>query len=171
MAVSLSWTRHSSTSYSSCMSWIMYLSFGYHIVFRASILVLGQCCQFHSVLSLCSREVIQLIFVIILLSIHSMFSFLDPISYQHHSISIMITVLCRWWGIHQGPLAMGCFLSTSTHYSQSWLRNIPQYLGAFIHQWQVSSLSETSLHQWPSTESLYVVFDINSFTHTIWIVL
>jgi len=33
------------------------------------------------------------------------------------------------------------------------------------------SLSATGLHQWPSTEIFYVVFNINSCIHTTWIVL
>ena len=33
------------------------------------------------------------------------------------------------------------------------------------------SLPATSLHQWPSTERFYVVFNIDSCIHTTWIVL
>ena len=36
---------------------------------------------------------------------------------------ISISVLCRWWGIHQGPPLMGLFMSTSTHYPEARLRN------------------------------------------------
>ena len=174
MVVSLSWARHSSTLSSCLLGWVRYFSFGYHTIFRASILVLGQCCQLHSVSLVCSREVIQLISATILLSLHFMFAFTDLVPCQHHSdhsVSIMIPISCHWWGIHQGLPTIGHFLSTSTHHPGSWIRNTPWHLGACIHQWPVSSLSMIGLHQWTLNEIFCVVFGINSFIHTIQIIL
>jgi len=171
MAASLSWTRHSSTSSPWLLGWVIFLSLVDHSIFRASIQVLGQFYQLHSMSLLCLREVIQLMFLTILLSLHCMFSFLDRFLYQHHFVSIIIHVSCRLCGIHQGPPATGHFLLTSAHYPGSWLRNILWYLSTCIHQWKLSSLFETGLHQWNSTKIIFVVFEINSFIRTIWIVL
>jgi len=121
-ATSHSWTRHSSFSSLWLLGWLIYLSFGYHNIFRASISVLGECCQLHLVSPLHSREVIQLISVPILLSLHSMFSIPDPVLYLHYYVWVMIIVKCRWWGIHQGPPATVCFLLTLAHYWGSWLQ-------------------------------------------------
>jgi hypothetical protein len=35
-----------------------------------------------------------------------------------------MSILCRWWGIHQGPPLTSLFLSTSTHHSRIRLRNL-----------------------------------------------
>lgn len=107
MVVSFSWTQHSSTSSPWLVGWLIFLSFGYHTVFRDSILVFGQCCQLHSMSPVCSSEFIQLISTTILLSLHFMFSFLDLAPYMihsDHSVSIMIPISCCWWGIYQGLL-------------------------------------------------------------------
>ena len=36
---------------------------------------------------------------------------------------ISVSILCRWWGIHQGPPSMRLFLSTSSHYLGARPRN------------------------------------------------
>ena len=174
MAVSHSWTRYSSTSAPWLLGWVICFSFGYHTIFISSILVLGKLCQVHLVSSVCSREVLQLISATILLSLHFMTSFPDLVPCQQHSnhfFSIIMLVSCPLWGIHQGLPTIGFFLSTSTNHPRSLLRNTLGTLVLAYINGKVSSLSMIGLHQWPSTERFYVVFNINSFIHTIWFVL
>jgi len=64
---------------------------------------------------------------------------------------ISMSVLCRWWRIHQGPPSTSIFLSTSAHHSRLRLRNqlVPWNLHASISG---SSLLTMGLHHWPLIE-------------------
>lgn len=80
-----------------------------------------------------------------------MSSILEPALHHHILWKILVFVSCRWWGIHQGPPALGHFLLTSTHYLGSWSRNYLKSLGTCMPQRKVSSLSAWGSHHWPLT--------------------
>ena len=170
MIASHSWTWHfhliTVTLWVGSFSLMAITPLVYHTIHH---FVLGQCYQFISVSPTCSREVIQSKFILcntINLHFHDRHSW--TLCRQSDSILKFITlVLCHWCGIHQGPPTMSHFLSTSTHYPRSWLRNtlpVPWGLHASMAGF---SLPMIGLHRWPSTERLCMVFNIKSSIHTM----
>ena len=122
--------------------------------------VLGQCYQFTLVSPTCSREVIQSKTICcntINLYFHDRHSW--TLCRQSNSISkTTILVSCRWCGIHQGPPVTSCFLSTSAHYLRIWLRNTHSVPWSMHASMAGFLLPVISIHQWPSTEILFMVF-------------
>ena len=86
------------------------------------------------------------------------------------SIYIFVLVSCHWWGIHQGPPSTSMFVSTSTHYPGTRLRNqlVPWDLhasmaGIFTSDSGFTSLTPDRMIPW--------IFDFNSSSHIRWNVL
>ena len=127
---------------------------------------MGQCLQLHKVYPICSREIFKLMYDIILLRFDSCPSFLNQIYINIILSQMLIPISCCSQGIHKGPPATGRFLLTPSHYLENSLRNSLWYLGSCIHKHHAPSFLVTSLHHWPSTKRLCVVFYFISSIHT-----